>query len=184
MLEWKRRFQITTLAFSTLKAKPQDKKWNSFFFSFFAQKIRLDCSMFSFSIKFYPVRRKCFAEKNVKTLFLWKNKIAVLLLIQQFGVDCLQSSQSIHVQKIPQCSCPREYHSPMKSIRTFCMKFGERLSYRAILVAVASGCSVKMVICKIWTGALANSADQNQTPQNAASDEGLHCSLKLQEVKG
>ena len=35
MLEWKRRFQITTLAFSTLKAKPQDKKWNSFFFSFF-----------------------------------------------------------------------------------------------------------------------------------------------------
>ena len=29
---------------------------------------------------------------------------------------------------------------------------------------------------------LANSADPDQMPQNAASDQGLHCLLKLQEV--
>ena len=34
---------------------------------------------------------------------------------------------------------------------------------RAILVAVKSGCSAKMVICKTWTGALANSSDPDQT---------------------
>ena len=28
-----------------------------------------------------------------------------------------------------------------------------------------------------------NSADPDQTPQNAASDQGLHSLLKLQEVK-
>ena len=37
---------------------------------------------------------------------------------------------------------------------------------------------------KIWTGTLANSAKPDQTPQNATSDQGLHCLLKLQEVKG
>ena len=34
----------------------------------------------------------------------------------------------------------------------------------------------------IWTGAFgtfANSADPDQTPQNAASDQGLHCLLKV-----
>ena len=31
---------------------------------------------------------------------------------------------------------------------------------------------------------LANSADPDQMPQDAASDQGLHCLLKLQEVKG
>ena len=31
---------------------------------------------------------------------------------------------------------------------------------------------------------LANSADQDQTPQNTAFDQVLHCLLKLQEVKG
>ena len=30
---------------------------------------------------------------------------------------------------------------------------------------------------------LANRADQDQTPQNAASDQGLHCLLNLQGVK-
>ena len=58
---------------------------------------------------------------------------------------------------------------------------------RAILVAVMSECCVNRVICKIWTGTfgtLANSADPDQTPQNVASDQGLHCLLKLQEVKG
>ena len=32
-------------------------------------------------------------------------------------------------------------------------------------------------------GTLENSADQDQTQQNAAFDRGLHCLLKLQEVK-
>ena len=30
----------------------------------------------------------------------------------------------------------------------------------------------------------ANSADPDQMPQNSASDQGLQCLLKLQEVKG
>ena len=34
-----------------------------------------------------------------------------------------------------------------------------------------------------WTGTLANSADQDQTPHNAVFEQGLHCLLKLQEVK-
>ena len=48
---------------------------------------------------------------------------------------------------------------------------------RAVLVAVTSECCVNRVICKTWTEALVNSADPDQTPQNAASDQGLHCSL-------
>ena len=58
----------------------------------------------------------------------------------------------------------------------------------AILVAVNSEHCVKRVICKTWTrfsgGSLANSADADQTPQCDASDQGQHCLLKLQEVKG
>ena len=41
-----------------------------------------------------------------------------------------------------------------------------------------------MIICKTWTRISANSADPDQTPQNVASDQSLHCLLKLQEVKG
>ena len=55
---------------------------------------------------------------------------------------------------------------------------------RAILVAVTSECSLKRVICKTWTGTLAKSADHDQTQQNTASDQSLHCLLKLLEVKG
>ena len=62
---------------------------------------------------------------------------------------------------------------------------------RAILVFfffATSECCVKRVICKIWTelsaGVLANSADPDQTPQTVASDQGLQCSLNLQEVTG
>ena len=51
----------------------------------------------------------------------------------------------------------------------------------AILVAVTSECSV--VICKTWTGTLANSADPDEMSQNSASDQSLHCLFKLQEVK-
>ena len=40
------------------------------------------------------------------------------------------------------------------------------------------------LFCKIWTGTLANSADLDQTLQNVASNQGLHCLLNLQEVKG
>ena len=54
----------------------------------------------------------------------------------------------------------------------------------AILVAETAECSVKMAICKTWTGTLANSADPDQMPQKVASDQGLHCLLKLQEIEG
>ena len=36
----------------------------------------------------------------------------------------------------------------------------------------------------LCAGTLTNSAGPNQTPLNAASDQGLHGWLKLQEVKG
>ena len=55
---------------------------------------------------------------------------------------------------------------------------------RAILVTPTSECRVKRIICKTWTGTLANGADPDQTPQNAASDQSLQCLFKLQEVKG
>ena len=42
---------------------------------------------------------------------------------------------------------------------------------------------IKRVIGKTWTGTLANSADPDQTPQNAASDQGLLCLLTLQELR-
>ena len=53
----------------------------------------------------------------------------------------------------------------------------------AILCSVKSECCVTQFICKTWTGTLVNSADPDQMPQNAASDKGLHCWLKLQEVR-
>ena len=44
---------------------------------------------------------------------------------------------------------------------------------------MTSECCKKRVICKTWTGfsavILANSADPNKLPQNAASDQGMHC---------
>ena len=52
----------------------------------------------------------------------------------------------------------------------------------SILVTVTSECRVNRVIWKTWTGTLVNSADTDQTPLNVASDRGLHCLLKLQEV--
>ena len=55
---------------------------------------------------------------------------------------------------------------------------------RDILVTVTLECSVKRIIRKTCTGTLANSADADQMPQNGASDQNLHCLLKLQEVKG
>ena len=58
---------------------------------------------------------------------------------------------------------------------------------RSSLVAVTSECCVKRVICKTWTdfstGTLENKTDQDQTPRITASDQGLHCLLKSQEVK-
>ena len=53
---------------------------------------------------------------------------------------------------------------------------------RAILITVRVPC--RGVICKTWPKTLRNSVDPDQTPQNAASDQGLHCLLKVQEVKG
>ena len=43
---------------------------------------------------------------------------------------------------------------------------------------------MKRVICKTWSGTLANSADPDQMPQNEASDQSLHCLLKLLETDG
>ena len=40
---------------------------------------------------------------------------------------------------------------------------------------MTSECRVKRVVCKTWTGTLTNSAEPDQTPQNAASDQRLHC---------
>ena len=52
--------------------------------------------------------------------------------------------------------------------------------------AVTSEYCVKRINCKTWIGlsaeTLANSVDPDQTPQIAASDQGLHRLLKLQEV--
>ena len=42
---------------------------------------------------------------------------------------------------------------------------------------------MKRVISKTCTGILVNSADPDQTPQNAASDQGLHGLLKLKELR-
>ena len=48
-----------------------------------------------------------------------------------------------------------------------------------MFVAVTSECSVNGL--SVEPG-LANSADSYLTPQNAASDQDLHCFLKLQEA--
>ena len=55
--------------------------------------------------------------------------------------------------------------------------------YSRATVAVTSGFHVMRVICKTWTGIFANSTYSDQTSLNAASDQGLHGLLKLQEVK-
>ena len=39
------------------------------------------------------------------------------------------------------------------------------------------------VICKTGIGTLANSADPDQKMQNMASDQGLHCFLKLRKLR-
>ena len=58
-----------------------------------------------------------------------------------------------------------------------------RVKNRTTTIAVTSECRGKKVICNTWTGTLTNSADPDQTPQNAASDQGLCCLLTSQEVK-
>ena len=55
---------------------------------------------------------------------------------------------------------------------------------RTIFATVMSECCVKRVISKTLTGTPENSADPEQMPQNVASEQGLHCLLKLQEIKG
>ena len=51
---------------------------------------------------------------------------------------------------------------------------------------VTPECCGYRVICKNpgTFGILANSIDPDQTSQNAASNQGLHCLLILQKVKG
>ena len=48
---------------------------------------------------------------------------------------------------------------------------------------MTSECRVTRVIRRTWIETLANSGALDQTPQNAASDPGLHGLLNLQEVK-
>ena len=55
----------------------------------------------------------------------------------------------------------------MKSNRAFVRNLSNKFFRRAVLVAVTSEGRVKKVICKTWTGTLANSAAPDQTPQNA-----------------
>ena len=57
------------------------------------------------------------------------------------------------------------------------------INSRAVLVAVTLQCRVKRDIYIALTVTHANSADTDQMLQNTASDQGLHCLLKLQEVK-
>ena len=71
----------------------------------------------------------------------------------------------------------------MKSNRAFVRNPSNGYFCRAILVSVTSDCRVKKVNCKTSTGTLSNSIDQDQTPHNAASDEGLHCLLKLRNIR-
>ena len=57
------------------------------------------------------------------------------------------------------------------------------INSRAIFVAVTSERRVKRIICKTWSGALTNSARPDQTPQNAASVQDMHCLLKLRKLR-
>ena len=72
----------------------------------------------------------------------------------------------------------------MKSNRAFYEIHVTVIYGRAVLVAVTSECLVKRMNCKTCTGTLVSSVDLEQRPQNAASDQGLHCLLNLHEVKG
>ena len=54
---------------------------------------------------------------------------------------------------------------------------------RAIFVARTSECSVKRVICKIWTRTVVNTADPDQRPQNAASDQSLTVCLIYRKLR-
>ena len=53
-----------------------------------------------------------------------------------------------------------------------------------VLVTVTLVWRVKRVICKTWTETLVNNTNPDLKLLNVASDQGLHCLLKLQEVKG
>ena len=64
----------------------------------------------------------------------------------------------------------------MKSNRAFIYSL-------AIHVTVTSECHVKKVVCKKKNDTLANRAEPDQTLQNAASDQGLHCYLKYRKVR-
>ena len=81
-----------------------------------------------------------------------------------FWIDCLQSNHSIQTPTNP----GKGYSKP-------------RYSCRCDVIV-----QCKEVYFKTRTGTfgtLANSADLDQTPQNAVSDQGLHCLLELQIIK-
>ena len=71
----------------------------------------------------------------------------------------------------------------MNSNRAFVRNPGGGNILSIYIAARQSECNLKRFICKTRAGILAKIADPDQTPQNAASDQGLQCLFKLQKVK-
>ena len=67
------------------------------------------------------------------------------------------------------CCCPRDYHLPMKSNRAFVRNSGKGHIYPRY----SCHCDVREP-CK--------EGNRYNLDRDAASDEGLHCLLKVQEV--
>ena len=95
-----------------------------------------------------------------------------------FWIDCLQASQSIHTLTF---HFLKVFVHVIISDRLNQTARSYEIQVTRYFVAVTSECRVTRFICKTWTGTLANSADPDQTPQNAASDQSLHCLRKLQK---
>ena len=72
----------------------------------------------------------------------------------------------------------------MKLNRAFLRNPGNDYSSRAIFVTDVSVSYTDRSVKPTLTGTLVFSADPDQKPQNAESDQGLYCLLKLQGIKG
>ena len=125
-----------------------------------------------------PTRQRCVAivmrQASLPTE-LWRRLISVFgsIFYSRSQVYIHQNLVVVHVIFIDQWNQTTPLYEIQVTVIYCC----------AILVTVTSECHAKRVLCKTLTGTLANSADPNQTPQSAASDQGLHCLLILQEVK-
>ena len=104
--------------------------------------------------------------------------------IYQFSKPFFENKMSIFEEygALRYYSCPRDYHRPIKSNRARLYEIQVTDIYNcAVLVTVTSECHVKRA--KTWTETLANSADSDQMPRNAASDQGLHCFINYRELR-